>query len=362
MKAIIKRELKNYLKNPIFWIGILIVIVQMYQILNPYLKIHYFESDKEIQDMASPEAGDNGDGDIMKGYIPSNEEQKMETLYKMIKDTLIKEMKVPEEKASEVILELRKMNMDELSQYLEVNYNFYNVKNNMLSYLKHLKYHQGSMEEVNGYIKERLEEHPFSYYFSRKFADFGGLFMAFFSTILLSFLFLRDTKKDTYELLHTKPISSWKYILGKISGGFLMALFTLSLLNIIFITLCTIYGRKAGFPVRIIDLPIATLLYVLPNMLMIICVYAITAFIFKNPLPAIPFLFLYIIYSNMGSRNAEGDYGYFGRPLSIMVRFPDNFFETNPPPMALFNQPFLILASIVLTLFSIYIWKRRRVY
>ena len=43
MKAIIKRNLKNYLKNPIFWIGLIVVLISMYQTLAPYLSIHYVQ-------------------------------------------------------------------------------------------------------------------------------------------------------------------------------------------------------------------------------------------------------------------------------------------------------------------------------
>lgn len=70
----------------------------------------------------------------------------------------------------------------------------------------------------------------------------------------------------------------------------------------------------------------------------------------------------YIKHSNMGSRNVNGIYGYYGRPLAIMVRFPDGFFETAPPPMLLLNQCFLILAAVCLLFISMQIWKRRRVY
>ena len=67
-----------------------------------------------------------------------------------------------------------------------------------------------------------------------------------------------------------------------------------------------------------------------------------------------------MVYSNMGGRNAEGVYGYWGRPFAIMVRFPDQLFDTTPPPMAFLNQSLLILASVVIILISIQIWKRRR--
>ena len=104
----------------------------------------------------------------------------------------------------------------------------------------------------------------------------------------------------------------------------------------------------------------ASCFYILPNMLMIVCIYTLFSILFKNPLPAVPLLIIYMVYSNMGSRNAEGVCGYYGRPLAIMVRFQGRFFDTAPPPMALFNQSMLLLASAVLTGISIRLWKRRR--
>ena len=57
--------------------------------------------------------------------------------------------------------------------------------------------------------------------------------MGFFATIMFSVLFLQDTKRHTYELLHTKPISAGKYVLGKVSAGFLTCTF--------------LYTRDSGF-------------------------------------------------------------------------------------------------------------------
>ena len=93
---------------------------------------------------------------------------------------------------------------------------------------------------------------------------------------------------------------------------------------------------------------------------MIIHRLPLISLLFKNPLPGVPLLILYMVYSNMGGRNAEGVYGYVGRPFAIMVRFPGQFFDTAPPPMALLNQSFLILASVAIILITMQIWKRRR--
>lgn len=355
MKAIIKREIKSYLKNPIFWAGLVIITVGIYQLLAPYLKIHYFDSDEEIQNIKVEVISD---ADIMDGYIPiTSEEEQVELGSERIKETLMHKLEMTETEADEVIRGMKGMNVSEAEKYLQ-NYDFYGSEWVFQDY----RYQQGSMEEVNGYISEKMEEHTFSYYFSRKFADFGGLYMAFFSVILFAFLFFQDTKKNNYELLHTKPIRAWQYVVGKAGGGFLIGLIALGVLNVVFMTLCYICAKESGFPMNPADFLFATCAYILPNMLMIICVYTIAALLFKNPLPAIPLLFLYIMYSNMGSTGPDGNYGYYGRPLAIMVRFPGDFFDTSPPPYVLLNQLFLIVTSAALIILASWIWKRRRVY
>ena len=169
-----------------------------------------------------------------------------------------------------------------------------------------VSWYQGSPEEVNRYIRENLEKHPFSYYFGRKFTDFASLHMAFFATVLLAFLFFQDMRKNTYELLHTKPMTAFQYIAGKISSGFLIMTAALVIMNIVFIILCYATAVKSGFAMNILDFVQNSILYVLPNILMICCVYAVTALLFKNPLPAVPALILYIIYSNMLTWDSKG--------------------------------------------------------
>ena len=58
MKAIIRRELKNYLKNPFFWIGLFFIVFQMYQILSPYLHIHYYQQGEAAEELAEENIGD----------------------------------------------------------------------------------------------------------------------------------------------------------------------------------------------------------------------------------------------------------------------------------------------------------------
>ncbi len=354
MIAIFKREVKNYLKRPLFWVGIVLVIYGVFSATSPYLTTHYLAPGEEI-------AGDYPDtihiGDVYEGYIPATPEKHRELWHEKVEQKLIDVFKIPSSEAQEVILKLEDMDLEEAYEYLEKEYNWYGAR---YSY-EDTTYYKGTPEEINTYLDEKMGNKKFSFYYSRKFADFAGMFMGFFATIMLSVLFLQDTKKHTYELLHTKPITAGKYVLGKVGAGFAVCLITLAILNILFWVICLIYTKDSGFEVRLWDFVVSTVLYILPNMLMIVSVYTLISLIFKNPLPGVPLLILYMLYSNMGGRNAEGVYGYWGRPLSIMVRFPGQLFDTAPPPMVLINQCFLILASAVIILISIQIWKRRRV-
>ena len=353
MSVIMRREIKNFLKRPLFWIGVLIVVFGVFQDVRPYLGISYVSSDKDLS-LNTPTTID--DADITDGYVPTNEEDRRKMWEEEIQENLVSEFEMGKEEAEAVIEEMKGMDIQEACEYLETKYHYYGA---IYTY-EDTELHQGTAEEINSYIKSKLKSHRFSYYFSRKFADFSGLYMGFFAAVMLAALFWKDTRKNTYELLHTKPIRAGQYVLGKAAGGFLVCLIVLAILNLIFWAACCIFTKGSGFEVNLMDFLVATGLYILPNMLMIVCVYGLISLMFKNPLPAVPLLILYMVYSNTGSRNAEGVYGYYGRPLAIMVRFPGRFFDTAEPPMVLLNQSFLILAAIVIILICIQLWKRRR--
>ena len=199
MTAVMKREIKNYLKQPLFWLGLLLVAFGIFQSLEPYLSIHYISSEKELpQDI--PEW--IPDGDVGEGYVPLNEEERRNAWEQKMKESMISDFGRSREEAGNVITEMKSMEIGEACKYLEEEYHYYGA----ISLYQDVKYHRGTKEEINDYISGKLEERRFSYYFSRKFADFTGLFMGFAAAAMLALLFWQDTRKNTYELLHTKPV------------------------------------------------------------------------------------------------------------------------------------------------------------
>lgn len=354
MWSIMKREVRNYIKNPLLWIGIAVGVWMVYQNVSPYLKIHFLaEGETIVNDYPQT----CRDGDVFDGYVPAEGQMRRKLWEKQIGEVLTAQFEMDSAGVQSVMNEMKDMDIQTACRHLE-KYGYYDA------YYVYVNtaYRKGTREKINSYMAEKLESRPFSYYFSRKFADFAGLYMGFFASVLLSGLFMQDMRKNNYELLHTKPVSAGSYLSGKAAGGFAVCLIVLAVLDLIFFGLCAVSAGNHGFEVRLTDFLLASCIYIVPNMLMMISVFSLISLVFKSPLPAVPLLLLYIVYSNTGSRNAEGIYGYYGRPLAIMVRFPGGFFDTSLPPMALLNQSLLILAAVCMIFVSMQIWKRRRVY
>lgn len=101
MMIILKREVKNYLKNPILWAGLLIVIFLLFQNLGSYLKLHYVQSESQLKEVR---AENRADADILEGYIPSTKKKQWELAGKKIKDALVKSFGYSEKQAQEVTI------------------------------------------------------------------------------------------------------------------------------------------------------------------------------------------------------------------------------------------------------------------
>ena len=67
--------MKSYFKNPIYYVGILLIFFEVFQILQPYLKLHYWENDAQVE---AAKLKHINDADVMNGYLPSTEKERIE--------------------------------------------------------------------------------------------------------------------------------------------------------------------------------------------------------------------------------------------------------------------------------------------
>ena len=355
MKAIICREFKNYMKNPLYWIGIIIFVFSIYSGLNEDLNIHTFSSSQEVEQLKDARPTD---ADVINGYIPTSSEEKIDIGLNDIKQTFIDGYDMTEQEAESAIKDIKAQNLSVAGtiKYLEDNYQFYDGK----AVFREAEQKKGTMDELNNYIASRLSEHSYAYYFAKKYVDITGFHIAFFSVVLLAFLFIRDMKKDTYELLHTKPVSAETYVLGKYFGGVLPMGLSVLIITIIFTVMCQSNELQISIMDSFGNMLLAALLYVMPTVLICTGIYVLIALLFKNPLPSIPLILAYIVYSNMGSYDANGNYGFNGKILGMLFRFEGKFFETEVLPVFLLNQIALLLLSLLFAGIGIWCWRKRR--
>ena len=125
MKAIIRREFLNYLKRPLFWIAIVVVMFGVFQQLNPYLNIHYITSEEELEN-EYPETVH--EGEVFEGYIPVNAEEHRELWENVIEESLVSDFGMSNDEASSVIQKMSGMEINEACRYLEDEYGYYKAQ------------------------------------------------------------------------------------------------------------------------------------------------------------------------------------------------------------------------------------------
>ena len=214
----IRQELKNYFKNPLYWwvsysffMGSSRSFLRIWTYIISILSRRYSRRNRNRSRMRIS----------WTAMSSPREKERIDLAAKKIQSMIVKEFGEDAENVRETLKEIRESgkSVSEMSDAIGEIYG-YPKGYSFQYYYQVYEYHKGTKNEINKDLKEKLTAHSYSWYFGRKFADFGGLYLGFFSAVLLAFLFIRDTKRDTYELLHTKPVTAKAYVFGKAAGGF----------------------------------------------------------------------------------------------------------------------------------------------
>jgi len=298
----------------------------------------------------------------MDGYIPYTEKEKKNVYnkgFKTLKESLKVAFHKTDKEAETIVQELKKkqFTIKEIGKYMKKKYGYENAES--LFVTEPTK--KGTVGSVNNYIKQRFNEHSYSYYISLKFVDYMAVEIGFFCIILFCFSYINDTKKDIYELLHTKPIKPASYVFGKVIGSTSVMIAVIILISFLFNFIVMIHANKAHLPYEYWDLWRMVGVMLFPVVFSISAIYLFLSILCKNSLPAVPIILLYIIYSNMGTIGDDGIYGYSIKPVSLIVRFADLFLENILSARVVLNQFCILAFALLCCLLSTYLWKRRRV-
>ena len=103
MIAIFKREIRNYLKRPLFWVGVLLVIYGVFNATSPYLTTHYLTTGEKI---INDQSNTSVEGEVYEGYIPATPEKHREVWHEKVKIKLTDVFGLTDSEAQNVIEKL----------------------------------------------------------------------------------------------------------------------------------------------------------------------------------------------------------------------------------------------------------------
>ena len=324
--SLVKKDFMLLLKSPLTYIGVLSMVVILYITVSPYIKLYDdFQPDGETMEYSY-------DGNITDGYIPTPENERWEYVSQEMEAYLVSECEMSHE--------------DGIVGFQSVW--------NMSAYKK------ADAGEVQQYLDSVFQEESYTSYLGRKYADYLGITSILFTISVFAILLMRDMRKSIYSFIHTKPISSRNYVLGKYIAGISMVLLFVVILTAIVDVVAVSAGNSYGYKTSLWDIWANIIMYDLPGILLTGCIMLFISILFKNVIPAIPAMLLYFIYANIGTLSSAEDYHYQVKPGAIFIRFPQLFTETEIPSGIVSNQIFLLILAIVLLIASIQIWERRR--
>lgn len=150
MRGIIKMTIKDIIKQPFYYIGLILCCCYVYVNLCQYLNVQYFENDSQIVTL---DENSISDADIINGYIPVNDNEKEQLALSTIYKNLVEELDVEPNEAKDVIKEYKQgISIDDFANYLDENYGYKSAE--YAFYDANMK--QATIEEANNYIREKL--------------------------------------------------------------------------------------------------------------------------------------------------------------------------------------------------------------
>lgn len=354
---LIKKEIGFLLRNPLVYLGVLLMTVIVFWRVSPYWSFY-----DNLQEAGTEVMYSDG-GDVIDGYIPTSKEEIYRTALEKLQKYLVTDYNWTNEKAKSEIEKVKKWSIPEIATYFKEEHGIAGVR----STFAERTYHSATKEEMDDYLQDTFGKNGNKTYtkeVSYKYADYLGISSILFAALIFVLLLYRDMKKDIYALIHAKPLSAMKFLGGKFAAG-ISVVFGATIPLTLMMNLLTIKaGTAYGLSVRFTDFWLTILMFHIPSILATGSLMILISLLFCNTVPAIPAILLYYLYCNMGSYDSTlgilYGYHYRAKSLSLFTRFPSAFGLNEFPENGIINLCFLILLTIFALIGSIKLWERRR--
>lgn len=356
MNDLIKKQILFMYKNKIFWAGVLFLIFGSYFLIVPLFQ-NFSLTNKQKMEKYTKDLTIELSGVERYNYMLDLIIEELERVHSEYPDDFSEELF--HEQAYEKFrneFQNSEKSFDEINKYIDSNFKGIAASE---SFYQLAQYKKGSFEETNQFVREKLRDHNFSYYFGKKYADYFGILCFALSIILFPFIFHDDLKKDIREVIHTKPIKARQYICGKIAGAYIAMVSVVIIISVGYTALLKFLSYLNGFEFKIFELWFFILLSIFPSLFVCCIISSFIALLCKSSLPAIPVMVLYFFYSNLP---LPGKQGWTVKPLTLFLRFDGELFDLVSKTEIIdcaVNQIVMIAISLVLLKIMIWIWGRK---
>lgn len=211
-----------------------------------------------------------------------------------------------------------------------------------------------SSENAEKIYNDVMEKDKFTNAYGRLFADYMGITAGFFPVFLSTFIFVREKKKNEYEIKYKSKVTFEKYILGKYLGMCICIMTCYFLLATYTTLLYFKFSLETNTIIDTLAIYKYTLFWVGPTVFFTTALGMIIAALFNKVIIVI--LAQFILWSST-IKNLAGEYGL----LNFVIRF--NIFGEHEKYIQfkgaiIENRIFYTIISFILVLLSAYIWDR----
>lgn len=359
MTAIIKYNIKRMISNPLFWVLTILAGAAIFASMWKYCSsFGYLKEDVSIIDSQHLEHR----GEVTDGYIPRSDKEINDQLmeqYESLANIMVSFLGYPEKETYETMEYLKnsQLSLVEQNKYLDEKYHTREISFYYLSRMK-----KSTVQEANQYMKSMFRKHSYTYYVSFKYAEQAATYIYLLCIIVFAFSFYSETKKDVYELLHTKPFAKGAYVMGKIISNLLVGLIPLGIITLAYDVVLVIHASREHLPFHIWDIWLAVLLLVLPVLFFFSALYMLISLIFMNSIPAVAISIALFYSSAMGFPDDNVTrFDYLLHPFGLVAYFPYSIFFGQYTYQLVLNFLGVFFLGIVLSVFSEILWQKRRV-
>lgn len=309
-------QTKKTLSSLLFWIGIIILSVITIHEFYPYLTAYPAETEQQIEQGRK-------DGRYYDYQIPLKGEELYTYVLTYLENTMIHDLKLSSDDVSKYMKEIRSKHMSysEIEGYLSESAG---AKIQITRTLESITGRPANITEYNQHVKKKLLQVPFSEYFARKYGDLFTLYVLFAALVTLPFLFENDMKDNVYELLHSKTIPSWKYVLGKVFGADFAFIIGIAIITAIVEVLLYLHCLKSNLPFNFINIWTYFIWWTVPSLIFSTFFLVAISILFRTGIAAIPVYFAYLFISSYPTYNSVGRVILSVKPWSLLIRISNN--------------------------------------